>query len=85
MRWMKTTTLTTPEGHSRQGWYKMPLNIQNSKKLKPTRRKLRNNATSAEKLLWLKLKQKQLKGRKFRRQHSIGPFVVDFFCYLEKN
>ena len=34
----------------------------------------------AEQLLWAKLKNKQLKNYKFRRQHSIGKFVVDFYC-----
>lgn len=62
----------------------MPINIHNNIKLKTSRRKLRNNATPAEKLLWSELNNKQLKNRKFRRQHSIGPFVVDFFCYREK-
>jgi len=41
-------------------------------------RKLRNNTTDAENRLWQKLRSKQL-GIKFRRQHPIGPYVVDFF------
>jgi len=50
-----------------------------------TRRKqLRNNATSAEKLLWLYLKNSQLDGRKFRRQHSYGPYILDFYCPAER-
>ncbi|MFT5864006.1 MAG: very-short-patch-repair endonuclease [Flavobacteriales bacterium] len=48
------------------------------------RRKLRNKATSAEAFLWIYLKEKKLAGRKFRRQHGIGPFIVDFFCHSEK-
>ncbi len=43
------------------------------------KRKLRSRMTPAENKLWLKLKGKQL-GLKFRRQHGIGPFIVDFFC-----
>ncbi|KKR20146.1 MAG: hypothetical protein UT48_C0021G0013 [Parcubacteria group bacterium GW2011_GWE2_39_37] len=35
---------------------------------------------SAEIILWSRLKNKQLKGLKFRRQYSIGNFVVDFYC-----
>jgi very-short-patch-repair endonuclease len=31
-------------------------------------------------LLWTNLKNSQLAGKKFRRQHSIGPFIVDFYC-----
>jgi len=34
----------------------------------------------AEQLLWAKLKNKQIKNHKFRRQHSIGKFIVDFYC-----
>jgi len=30
--------------------------------------------------LWLRIKNKQLKGYKFRRQYSIGNYVVDFYC-----
>lgn len=35
---------------------------------------------SAEIILWLRLKEKQLKGYKFRRQYGIGKLVVDFYC-----
>jgi len=34
----------------------------------------------AERLLWAKLKNKQIKNYKFRRQHSIRKFIVDFYC-----
>ncbi len=34
----------------------------------------------AEVTLWCHLKSSQLKGCKFRRQHSIGNYVVDFYC-----
>ena len=50
---------------------------------KPTlvdrRKLLRNRPTAAEEKLWYVLKSKQT-GFKFRRQHSIGPFIVDFYC-----
>ena len=48
------------------------------------RKKLRKNLTSAEATLWKYLQRKQLKGRKFRRQHSIENFIVDFYCASEK-
>jgi very-short-patch-repair endonuclease len=48
--------------------------------LKPIRKSLRNNATSAEATLWTMLKKSQVGGYKFRRQHSIGKYVVDFYC-----
>jgi len=43
-------------------------------------RELRHEMTPAEKLLWSRLRNKQLKGLKFRRQHPLGPFVADFYC-----
>lgn len=58
--------------------------IHNRTELKPLRKSLRNNSTSAEATLWNQLKQRQLRGRKFRRQHSIGNFIVAFYCPEEK-
>jgi very-short-patch-repair endonuclease len=52
--------------------------------LKKARRDLRKNLTPAEATLWLMLKNKQLEGRRFRRQFSIGNFIVDFYCPSEK-
>ena len=54
--------------------------IFNRKTQNPIRKKLRNNATEAEKLLWSKLKGSQLMGYKFRRQFGIGSYIVDFYC-----
>jgi len=36
--------------------------------------------TDAEKLLWSRLRAKQLKGRQFYRQRIIGDYIVDFYC-----
>lgn len=47
---------------------------------KEKRRTLRNNMPEAEVMLWKKLKGKQVNGHKFRRQYSIGKYIVDFFC-----
>ena len=47
---------------------------------KNKRKRLRNNATIAEKILWEELKGSKLLGYKFRRQYGVGPFVVDFYC-----
>ena len=41
---------------------------------------MRKNPTQAEKLLWQKLRAKQVAGLRFRRQHPIGSFIVDFYC-----
>jgi len=41
---------------------------------------LRADHTDAEALLWNRLRDRRLAGVKFRRQHPIGPYVVDFCC-----
>jgi ATP-dependent DNA helicase RecQ len=42
---------------------------------------LRQTGTPPEQLLWLALRNGQIGGLKFRRQHPIGPYVVDFYCH----
>jgi len=49
------------------------------KQLKALSQHLRKNMTDAEKLLWLKLRRKQLKGHPFYRQKIIGKYIVDFY------
>ena len=58
--------------------------IHNRKHLEKFRKELRNNLTPAEAVLWSSLQKKQLEGRKFRRQHSIGKYIADFYCPSEK-
>ncbi|MBF9219732.1 phosphoribosylformylglycinamidine synthase subunit PurQ [Hymenobacter ruricola] len=48
-------------------------------KLKPFGRHMRHNSTEAEDTLWQAVRDRQLADVKFRRQHTIGPFIVDFF------
>ncbi len=43
-------------------------------------RNLRQEQTSAEVRLWSALRNRQLAGLKFRRQHPYGQFILDFFC-----
>lgn len=43
------------------------------------RRTLRNNLTPAETKIWAKLRKRQVENCKFRRQYSVGPFIVDFY------
>ena len=43
-------------------------------------RQLRHNQTAAERLLWHRLRNSRLLGFKFRRQHRIGAYYVDFYC-----
>lgn len=47
-------------------------------------RKLRNNLTDTEKVLWYYIKSRQVQNLKFRRQAPIGPYIVDFVCYSIK-
>jgi very-short-patch-repair endonuclease len=46
----------------------------------PLARRLRAMPTDAELRLWSRLRRKQLAGFRFRRQHPLGNYVVDFFC-----
>ena len=57
--------------------------INNLSFLTERRKYLRNNGTSAEAVLWKYLKNKQLDGRRFRRQFSVGKCVLDFYCPSE--
>ena len=43
-------------------------------------KELRQNTTDAERRLWAVLRDRRLRGYKFRRQHPIGKFIVDFAC-----
>ncbi len=54
--------------------------LHNRKSLKSIRKNLRNHSTAAEATLWKMLKQSQVGGNKFRRQHSVGKFILDFYC-----
>ena len=45
---------------------------------------MRRDPTDAEKLLWLRLRNRQLAGYKFRRQVWLGPYIVDFACWERK-
>jgi len=47
-------------------------------------RALRRRPTDAEAKLWRALRGRQLAGAKFRRQHPIGGYVVDFYCERAK-
>jgi very-short-patch-repair endonuclease len=60
------------------------LYLFNRRSLKSFRSSLRNKSTTAEAVLWNILKSKNLEGRKFRRQYSIGNYIVDFCCTCEK-
>ena len=53
---------------------------KNLSALRETRRELRSHGTSAEATLWKSLKGKQMEGTSWRRQYSIGTYILDFYC-----
>jgi very-short-patch-repair endonuclease len=63
---------------SKQGyWHTSP---ELWEKLKPLAREKRRSPTPAEDRLWQRLRNRQIEGLKFRRQHPIDRFIVDFYC-----
>jgi very-short-patch-repair endonuclease len=56
------------------------MRIYTRTELKQRRRQLRKRQTPAEDFLWQHLRGNKLGGFKFRRQHSIGSYIVDFYC-----
>ena len=53
-------------------------------KLKPQARRVRAEQTEAEKVLWERLRKSQLNGVRFRRQHPIDQYIVDFMAPEQK-
>ncbi len=53
--------------------------FQNSDQ-REVRKKLRNNATETEQILWQKLRKRGVADCKFIRQYSVGKYVLDFYC-----
>lgn len=60
------------------------MKLNNLPKLKNKRTELRKALTPAEATLWKHLQNSQLEERKFRRQHSVVNYLLDFYCPLEK-
>ena len=54
--------------------------IRTSAGIQQRARELRQEMTRPEQLLWERLRNRQLSGLKFRRQHPLGPFITDFYC-----
>ncbi len=51
-----------------------------NKNLKPLARNLRSTMTDAERLVWSKIRRKQIIGFQFYRQKNIGHYILDFYC-----
>jgi len=56
------------------------MNYSNHPATKEYRQILRKTETPTEKILWRRLRGKQLDGLRFRQQHGFGPYVRDFYC-----
>ncbi|WP_217651924.1 DUF559 domain-containing protein [Hydrococcus rivularis] len=54
------------------------------KKMQEIAQQFRKKPTKSEAILWEALRNRKLDNRKFRRQHPIGTFIVDFFCHAER-
>jgi very-short-patch-repair endonuclease len=54
--------------------------VHTSREMRMRARELRKQATPAEKILWEQLRDRRLLGLKFRRQHPLGTYIVDFYC-----
>ena len=53
--------------------------VHDNRIMRERRRELRKSSTEAEDILWFELRSSKL-GVKFKRQHSIGGYIVDFYC-----
>jgi very-short-patch-repair endonuclease len=60
------------------------MRIHNLRRLKERRQGLRNKPTEVETQLWKVIQHSKLEGRKFRRQHSTGYYILDFYCPEER-
>ncbi len=67
----------TGRGAGGEGAQKLPM----PESIKIFARKLRQEQTDAESLMWALLRDNRLGGAKFRRQHPFPPYVLDFFCH----
>ncbi|MEM7222130.1 MAG: endonuclease domain-containing protein [Pseudomonadota bacterium] len=77
-RWREALTLTLSQRERGRRWTdRCTLRRMSRTEIS---RYLRRRSTDAEKLLWRRLRDRQLGGAKFRRQHPMGPYIVDFYC-----
>ncbi|HEY77339.1 MAG TPA: endonuclease domain-containing protein [Thermoflexia bacterium] len=58
----------------------MKKRMRTSASIQQRARELRQEMTPAERVLWERLRNRRLGGLKFRRQHPLGRFIVDFYC-----
>ena len=72
---------SVPEGYGTDPRARTTRRIRgNSRDLMLAARSLRSSMTEAEQVLWQALRGGRVNGLRFRRQHPVGPFVLDFWC-----
>lgn len=59
-------------------------NVFDTNQSKKRRQDLRKKSTFLEKIVWSKIRNRQIENCKFRRQYSIGRYIVDFYCPEKK-
>ena len=59
------------------------MKVHNNTKLFDRRKELRRNSTPQEEALWNELRGNKL-GFRFRRQHSVGGYILDFYCFSKR-
>jgi very-short-patch-repair endonuclease len=59
---------------------KIMTRIFNRAREKEKRRELRNDMTNAERLLWKRIRRRQIRNKRFLRQFSVGKYIIDFYC-----
>ena len=82
----KNTPIPSPSPIKGEGSKKEILQISRELEIKMVEaaRRFRKEPTKSESIFWEVIRDKQLEGRKFRRQEPIGPFIVDFYCSSER-
>jgi very-short-patch-repair endonuclease len=61
-------------------WPKKPWMRGRTERTLEASRRLRSEMTPAEAVLWKAVRQEGIPGMRFRRQHAIGRFILDFYC-----
>lgn len=77
MEFMQVLNQMTAPSHYGRGKIKMKIDLQ----LLEFAKSMRHTATDAEHFMWQILRAKRFMNLKFRRQHVITPYIVDFYCY----
>jgi very-short-patch-repair endonuclease len=65
-------------------WERKPWMRGRTPEMLQASRRLRSEMTEAEEALWAGLRRDGIRGMRFRRQHAIGRFILDFYCPAHK-